>query len=164
MYLLDSDTFIQAKNLYYGFDICPGFWDWIDNAVQGCAVRSISRVYDELAAGNDELAEWIKERRSDGRFLDVTDPRTQRWFREVAATVQSGDYRPPAKAQFLAGADPWLVAKARVLGATVVTMERPEPSAKRRVPLPNMCAAFGVPWMDTFALLRNHAATFRLVA
>ena len=27
-YLLDSDVFIQAKNLHYGFDVCPAFWDW----------------------------------------------------------------------------------------------------------------------------------------
>lgn len=26
-YLMDSDVFITAKNLYYSFDICPGFWD-----------------------------------------------------------------------------------------------------------------------------------------
>jgi hypothetical protein len=28
-YLLDSNVFIQAKNLHYGFDFCPAFWDWI---------------------------------------------------------------------------------------------------------------------------------------
>lgn len=164
MYLLDSDTFIQAKNLYYGFDICPGYWEWMDGAVDGCAVRSVSKVYDELVAGNDELAQWIKGRKEDGRFLPITDPATQNAFREIAAAVQGSDYQPPAKAQFLAGADPWLVAKARVLGATVVTMERPNPAAKRRVPLPNICIAFGVQWMDTFALLRQHAAAFRLAA
>ena len=25
-FLLDSDVFIAAKNAYYAFDICPGFW------------------------------------------------------------------------------------------------------------------------------------------
>ncbi len=25
-YLLDANVFIQAKNLHYGFDFCPGFW------------------------------------------------------------------------------------------------------------------------------------------
>lgn len=25
-YLLDSNVFIQAKNLHYGFDFCPAFW------------------------------------------------------------------------------------------------------------------------------------------
>ena len=28
-YLLDSNVFIQAKNLHYGMDFCPGFWDWL---------------------------------------------------------------------------------------------------------------------------------------
>ena len=25
-YPVDSDVLITAKNLYYAFDICPGFW------------------------------------------------------------------------------------------------------------------------------------------
>ncbi len=28
-YLLDTNVFIQAKNLHYGFDFCPAFWDWL---------------------------------------------------------------------------------------------------------------------------------------
>ena len=28
-YLLDANVFISAKNLHYGFDFCPAFWDWI---------------------------------------------------------------------------------------------------------------------------------------
>ena len=28
-YFLDSDVFIRAKNLHYGFDFCPAFWDWL---------------------------------------------------------------------------------------------------------------------------------------
>jgi Domain of unknown function (DUF4411) len=28
-YLLDADVFIQAKNLHYGLDFCPAFWDWL---------------------------------------------------------------------------------------------------------------------------------------
>ncbi|MGL5096417.1 MAG: DUF4411 family protein, partial [Planctomycetia bacterium] len=27
LYLLDSNVFITAKNSYYAFSICPGFWD-----------------------------------------------------------------------------------------------------------------------------------------
>lgn len=25
-YIVDSDVFITAKNRYYAFDLCPGFW------------------------------------------------------------------------------------------------------------------------------------------
>lgn len=28
-YLLDTNVFIQAKNLHYGFDFCPAFRDWL---------------------------------------------------------------------------------------------------------------------------------------
>ena len=28
-YLLDANVFISAKNLHYGFDFCPAFWDWL---------------------------------------------------------------------------------------------------------------------------------------
>ncbi len=28
-YLLDTNVFIQAKNLHYGFDFCPAFWQWL---------------------------------------------------------------------------------------------------------------------------------------
>lgn len=35
-YLLDANVFIQAKNLHYGLDFCPAFWDWlIDNNREG---------------------------------------------------------------------------------------------------------------------------------
>jgi hypothetical protein len=29
-YLLDANVFIQAKNLHYGIDFCPAFWDWLE--------------------------------------------------------------------------------------------------------------------------------------
>lgn len=55
-YLLDSNVFIQAKNFHYGFDFCPGFWDWIDHSHADGTVLSIEKVYDELASGDDELS------------------------------------------------------------------------------------------------------------
>ena len=49
-YLLDANVFIGAKNLHYGFDFCPAFWDWIiaNNASGG--VFSIEKVSDEVVA------------------------------------------------------------------------------------------------------------------
>ena len=34
VFLLDSDVFIAAKNAYYAFDICPGFWTALIRAHQ----------------------------------------------------------------------------------------------------------------------------------
>jgi len=52
-YLLDADAFIQAKNLHYGFDFCPVFWDWLVREHTSGRVFSIEKVGDELAAGTD---------------------------------------------------------------------------------------------------------------
>lgn len=61
-YLLDANIFIQAKNLHYGFDFCPAFWDWLVVQNEASKVASIEKVGDELRAGNDALATWAAER------------------------------------------------------------------------------------------------------
>ena len=57
-YLLDSNVFIQAKNLHYGLDFCPAFWKWLTVSNAAGTVFSIEKVGDELADGSDELATW----------------------------------------------------------------------------------------------------------
>ena len=47
-WLLDANVFIQAKNLQYGFDFCPAFWDWLTRENEARNVFSIERVRTEL--------------------------------------------------------------------------------------------------------------------
>lgn len=61
-YLLDSDVFIQAKNLHYGLDFCPAFWEWLIAANAAGLVLSTEKVGDEIEAGGDELSEWAAGR------------------------------------------------------------------------------------------------------
>jgi hypothetical protein len=65
-----------------------------------------------------------------------------------------------AKADFAAGADGWLVAYARSKGLIVVTHEVLDPSIRRKVPIPNVCEAFGVSYVDTFEMLRELGVRF----
>lgn len=53
-YLLDANVFIAAKNLHYGLDFCPAFWDWLIDRNQAGIVYSIEKVADEIEAGADE--------------------------------------------------------------------------------------------------------------
>lgn len=61
-YLLDANVFIQAKNLHYGLDFCPAFWDWVDEKSRAGLVSSIDKVEDELIDYGDELSDWVKAR------------------------------------------------------------------------------------------------------
>lgn len=57
--------------------------------------------------------------------------------------------------QFANGADGWLVAYARAKGHVVVTHEQLSADVRRKVPIPNVCNAFGVRYVDTFEMLRE---------
>jgi len=57
-------------------------------------------------------------------------------------------------------ADGWLVAYAKVKGCVVVTHELPSPDVRRKVPIPNVCRAFNVQFVDTFEMLRTLGVRF----
>ena len=61
-YLPDADVFIRAKNLHYGFDFCPAFWQWLIERNADGTVFSVEKVGDEVLAIADELSEWAAER------------------------------------------------------------------------------------------------------
>lgn len=163
MLLLDSNVFIEAKNRYYAFDICPGFWSWMDS-VCGNGIGSIRNVRDELSAGQDDLAAWAKDRHDASWFMKVDDSDTQNAYAEIAGKLSEGHYTPQAMSKFLGDADSWLIAKAKALGATVVTHELPNPASKKRVLMPDVCNWFDVPFQNTFEALRAHSAKFYLGA
>ena len=162
IYLLDANTLIEAKNRYYQMSICPGYWDWLLRANQAGKVHSIRSVRDELQRGNDALAVWAKEHAP--LFLDESDHATQTAFTEVAQHLASSDLPMKAGAldEFLSGADPWLIAKAMTMNATVVTHEQLNLAARRKFLIPNVCQHFGVRFVDTFELLNALEARFVL--
>ena len=57
-YLLDANVFISAKNLHYGLDFCPAFWEWLTHGGNTGTVFSIDKVADEIEAGGDDLSAW----------------------------------------------------------------------------------------------------------
>jgi hypothetical protein len=158
-YLLDANVFIQGKNLHYGFDFCPAFWDWIDKAHATGTVCSIESVRTELLAGNDELATWASER-PDGFFLAPTAA-TVPSLQATSNWAASAGYEPSAVSVFLQAADYYLVAQAHQLECTVVTHEVVAPSAKR-IKIPNACLGLGVKYVTPFTMLRAEKARFIL--
>ena len=163
MYLVDANVLIQAKNLYYGMDFCPAFWDFIDREAPRSTLASISFVYDELVAGSDELAEWIKERKDDIPFLELSDPETQLKYTEIVNYVNSNGFGQAHIDRFLSGADPWLIAKASVMGATLVTHEvLAVGTVIRKVKIPNICNAFGVKYINPFKMINDLGGSFIL--
>lgn len=157
-YLLDADVFIRAKNLHYGFDFCPAFWEWLIEQNARGTVLSVEKVGDEIAAGNDDLADWAKER-GEGFFVPP-DPTLAAAFTSVSAWVSSGRYEPAATATFLQAGDYYLIAQAVAGSHVVVTHE--VPGATRRIKIPDVCIGLGVKCMTPYQMLRKEHARFVL--
>ncbi len=158
-YLLDTNVFIQAKNLHYGFDFCPAFWDWlIENNARGM-VFSIEKVLDELIAGNDDLTVWARARGAD--FFLPPDAPVLPAFGQVTAWLYTQPYDPAAINTFTQVADYYLTAHALAHNFTLVTHETPA-NTRKKVKIPNVCIGLGVKHMTPYEMLRREGARFVL--
>jgi hypothetical protein len=158
-YLLDANVFIQAKNLQYGFDFCPAFWDWLEQAYKSGRLCSIRHVGDELTGGGDELAKWALGQEDE--FFPAPDAAVLTATQRVSAWVVQQRYEPAAVNTFMQVADFWLVAAALAGHHTLVTHEVASPSAKK-IKIPNVCVGLGVPFISPYQMLRKEQARFIL--
>jgi len=158
-YLLDANVFMSAKNLHYGLDFCPAFWEWLIHKGNTGAVFSIDKVADEIAAGGDDLSTWAADHGSN--LFRRTPPSLAAQFGQVSTWATSQQFTPAAINTFLQAADFYLVAHALAGGHVLVTHETPATS-NARIKIPNACLGLGVRWMTPFQMLRTEQARFVL--
>lgn len=159
-YLLDANVFIQAKNLHYGLDFCPAFWQWLlDKKNAEGRVFSIDKVADEIAAGSDELTDWMRDH-GNGLFVK-TGAAAAAQFGAVSTWATQQQYEPAAINTFLQVADYYLIAHALADRHVVVTHEVPANSVKR-IKIPNACIGLNLHFMTPYEMLRRERAQFVL--
>ena len=158
-YLLDANIFIQAKNLHYGLDFCPAFWQWLIENNNSGLVYSIEKVGDELKAGMDELATWVSSRGYS--FFLKPDDSIIPAFGTVSQWATSQNYEPAAINTFLQLADYYLVAHALAHQFILVTHEIASPSIKK-IKIPDACIGLRIKCMSPFEMLRVEKARFIL--
>ena len=158
-YLLDANAFIEAKNLHYGFDFCPAFWDWLIESNAAGQVYSIEKVGDEVSALADELSDWASARGT-GFFLRP-DAAVFPSLAVVSQWAAGGRYESAAVNTFLQIADYYLVAQAHAGGHIVVTHEVPSAST-RKIKIPDACIGLGVQCVTPYEMLRRERARFVL--
>lgn len=158
-YLLDANVFIQAKNLHYGLDFCPAFWEWLAEKNAAGTVCSIDKVADELEAGSDELTIWMRQQNPD--LFRKTDAHVVPHFATVSTWVMGQNYEQTAINTFLQVADYYLIAHALADNLVVVTHEVAASSTKK-IKIPNVCAGLDLRFMTPYQMLRVERARFVL--
>jgi len=156
-YALDTSVFTQAARSYYSFAIAPRFWDALTQHARTGAVLSIDRVKGEIDNGKDELKEWANNHFHYSFETTNDDEVLTAYQRVIRWAMGQSQYTNSAKAEFARkdNADAWVVAYAIAKGCVVVTQEQPARDARRKIPLPNVCQAFCIPFIDTFEMMRK---------
>ncbi len=156
IYLLDTNVFIEAKNSYYGFAVCPGFWSSILGHFKLGSLCSIDHVQQEILRGKDDLADWVTNEVPAEFFRDTGEEAVHNNYTKIMHWAQRNQqFFSLAKAEFAASADGWLIAYAMAKKVIVVTHEQTSPNARNRIPIPNICKEFGVDYEDTFFMLER---------
>lgn len=160
-FLLDANVFIEAKRRYYAFDVCPGFWDCLNSLHATGNLFSIDHVKKELENGGDDLAQWLSEMMPAEFFISTDKNSIIRCYGEIVSWVYKQEqFWEAAKAEFSDKADGWLIACTRAMEMVLVTHEVYTSDARKKVPIPNICQKFNVPYVDTFEMLRELGVSF----
>lgn len=168
-YLIDANVFIQAKDMYYRFDFCGGFWDWMKAAHAAGHVCSCRKVLNELAAGpkGDPAHAWAVALTPTFFLPDTQDSAVMNHYNTIMAWANGSKYNQAAKNHFAKAttADAFLIAVAKQHGYRIATQEKSNPDTKKKIYLPDAAKENGVETVYVYDMLSELAdSTFVMKA
>lgn len=162
-YLLDSNIFITPFELYYPFDLAPGFWKQLKEKLTLENVIVVDVVVAEVSKLENDLSSWIDNLKNFEPF-SVKTPTIATNYGKVLRYVQDCElYREEALRNWsqIDIADPWLIATAMEIDATIITAEKsaglglsPQ-SPSRNAKLPDVANHFNIECNDLFYFMRQ---------
>lgn len=137
-YVFDSGPLITIFNHYY-LENFPSFWNNFDKYVQNNRIMSVRAVREELRVRGDALSAFVNDKNH--IFYTPTDAETS-----FVATIFKNKHFTGLinQKERLLGkevADPYVIAKAKIIGGCVVTQELYKPNAAK---IPNVCQHFEI--------------------
>ena len=162
-YLLDTNALITPFNLYYPFDIAPGFWHQMELAISKKNVFIIDNVYDEIMNENDNLASWLKSVDNLNRLSTKTHEIINNYGQVQRYVAECGYYKKRGIDAWADEkiADPWLIAAAIKYKAVIITFEKSiiGISAKgqtfKSVKIPDVASQFKIRCENLFYFMRK---------
>jgi hypothetical protein len=141
MYIFDQNVFMTIFGYYYEIAF-PSFWEYFDQYILEGKIISVREVLNEIESHHNKesnLVKWAKNHKD--IFLQPTEPEI-----EIVKIIFSNPQFQViiSKQSQLEGkpvADPFIIAKAKILGGFVVSNESYK---SHGVKIPNICEYFNV--------------------
>ncbi len=148
IYVFDAGPFIDIFNHYYPEQF-PSFWERFNEYIGNGTIVSVRSVKRELEERGDDLSDFVKQH-------DIFTMPTNEETSFIATIFQERhfEYLISKRARLMGKevADPYVIAKAKILGASVVTQEKFKETAAK---IPNVCQHFEIPCINLETFMRN---------
>ena len=151
-YSFDTSSFLNGRRDLLPPEVFVTLWNKIEQMIGDGDIRAVDVVRDELGRRDDEVNAWARLR--EGLFVEL-DVGIQAATKEILALHPKLMGRGGGRN----AADPFVIGFGRLVGATVVTEEKP--SGRLDKPrIPDVCDALGVPWVNLVGFVRTQAWRF----
>ena len=154
LYLVDANSIIDAKDLYYLIDRVPEYWEWLLHHGDAGRLKIPAENFDEINPGPDKKHPfyiWRKDAATAKALVLGEDAD----IAAVQRVLDQGYGKNLTDDELITiGKDPFLIAYALSgKDRVVVTSEKSKSSAKRKNRrIPDVCDDLGVRWMTPFQL------------
>ena len=159
LYCMDTSSWIDAKEVYPIANF-PSLWDKLDSLVNKKHIISPHEVYEELKQKDDEVFNWVNQRKQIFKVLDEEQVAVAKEIvREYPKLIDEQKENPDA--------NPFVIALAIVENrnlalaggkCVVATGEKLGSLDKPRIP--NVCISRGIEYLDILALVRREGWIF----
>jgi len=154
-YVFDSNSLIDLFKHYYP-ERFPTLWEKFDALVSEGKLLSVREVFNEIGSNEDSLANWAKEKKNI-LFLESTTEELKLVGEIFQVRHFQAMVRKQERLQGKPVADPFVIARAKISGACVVTQEKNTENAAR---IPNVCERFRIPCTNLEGFMEEEKWTF----
>jgi hypothetical protein len=154
-YSVDTSALLDGLERYYFEVSFPGIWEKVDQLIADGRFFISEEVYDEAKKRTGVVRAWC-DRDKSGKLIVPTDGAVTREVKAILADT-------PRLVMTLKGrnrADPFVIALAKVRGATAVTGEGDD-GTEKHPKIPYVCAKRGVICTRFTALIRDEGWRLR---
>ena len=153
-YCFDTSAFVEPWQRLYPPDVFPAFWGHVEKlADNGLTVFTNKEVLRELEPVEDDLYAWLKDRNH--MVLELEED-----VQEAAKIILADHSGLVQASKNRSMADPWVIAHAQVMDATVVTQEQASKNPARKPHIPDVCQALSIPCINVLAFIRETGLNF----
>ena len=152
VYCFDTSALLDAWTRHYPPDVFPQLWRALEERIAAGDVIAAEEVRVEIGKKDDSLLKWAK--RQQGLFVDLDQTQQERVGEILDAYPRLVDTR-----RGRSGADPFVIALARVRSAIVVTGENDD-GTPEKPKIPTVCRHFGVRAIKPLDFIRANRWVF----